>query len=305
MQPDLSIIIINWNTRDLLANCLDSIAQTGDDLAVEIIIVDNASDDGSQAMVRQRYPHVRLIANRENTGFARANNQGLTVSRGRYSLLLNSDTIILPGSLTALVDTADIYTDAGIIGCKLLNSDGSLQESWASFPTFWSEILGRNFRAGRLVDETRGLYEVDWVGGACLLARPAAIEAVGGLDESFFMYSEETDWCFRMRQQGWQVYYLAGAEIIHLGGGSASRTSATQLARLYESKIQFFAKHYGPWRAALLRYGLVLVNTLGLCRRALLWSVRPRERTEVKHGLTARWQFIGQLLRGQSAEISN
>lgn len=302
MQPDLSIIIINWNTCDLLANCLDSIAHTRGDLDLEIIVIDNASDDGSQAMIRQRYPHVRLIANQANTGFARANNQGLAVSQGRYSLLLNSDTIVLPGSLPALVDIADNYTDSGIIGCKLLNSDGSLQESWASFPTFWSEILGRNFRAGRLVDETHHLYDVDWVGGACLLVRPAAIEAVGGLDESFFMYSEEVDWCFRMRQQGWQVYYLASAKIIHLGGGSASRASTTQLIRLYESKIRFFAKHYGTWQATLLRYSLVFVNILSIFRRTVVSILQQPGQEAIHPWVAARWQFIGHLVRGRRTD---
>ncbi len=304
MVPDLSIIIVNWNTRDLLANCLDSIIQTGGELDIEIIVVDNASTDGSQAMVQQQFPQVHLIANRENVGFARANNQALVIGGGRYFLLLNSDTIVLPATLDSLVRLADTHSEAGVIGCKLLNSNGSLQESWASFPTFWSEMLGRNFRTRRLVEETPLVYKADWVGGACMLVRPAAIDKVGLLDESFFMYSEEVDWCFRMWQQGWQVYYLAGAEIIHLGGGSASRTSTAQLIRLYESKIHFFDKHYGRWQAALLRYGLVGVNILGLFRRAFIWALKRQKREELRHVLTARWQFISQLLRGWPAGVS-
>jgi GT2 family glycosyltransferase len=300
----LSIIIVNWNTRDLLAQCLESICDTISNLAFEIIVVDNASTDGSQEMIRQRFPQVRLIENDQNVGFARANNQALIISQGRYFLLLNSDTIVLPHALEKMVQFADAHSDAGIIGCRLFNSDSSLQASWASFPTFWSEVLGRNFRARRLVEEEPLAYEVDWVGGACMLVRPAAISEVGLLDESFFMYSEETDWCFRMRRHGWKVYYLASAEVIHLGGGSASRTSVTQLVRLYESKMRFFRKHYGARQADLLRFGLVTVNTLGLARRALAWPLQRQGREEGRHRLGAQWKLIWWLLRGQQSGLS-
>jgi len=301
---DLSIIIVNWNTRDLLAQCLQSIYDTISNMSFEIIVVDNASTDGSVAMIEEQFHGVRLIANQENVGFAQANNQALTTGRGRYFLLLNSDTIVLPGALEEMARFADAHSDAGIIGCKLLNGDGSLQESWASFPTIWSEILGCNFRTRQLVEETPLIYEVDWLGGACLLVRPAAINEVGLLDESFFMYSEETDWCFRMRQQGWKVYYLPEVEVIHLGGGSASRASATQLVRLYGSKIRFFRKHYGARQAGLLRYGLATVNALGLARRALAWPLQRQGREEVRCRLEAQWKLIWWLLRGQQLSVS-
>jgi len=301
---DLSIIIVNWNTCDLLAQCLQSVYDTANSIDFEIIVVDNASTDGSQAMVRYRFPQIRLIENQENVGFARANNQALITSRGRYFLLLNSDTIVLPGTLEEMVRFADQNSDGGIIGCKLLNRDGSLQESWASFPTIWSELLGCNFRTRRLVEETPLIYEVDWLGGACLLVRPAAINEVGLLDESFFMYSEETDWCFRMRRQGWQVYYLPGVGVIHLGGGSASRASVTQLIRLYESKIRFFRKHYSARQADLLRYGLTTVNALGLARHVLAWPLRRRGKEAVRCRLEAQWKLVWWLLRGRQPGAS-
>jgi hypothetical protein len=301
---DLSIIIVNWNARDLLTRCLQSVYDTTSNLDFEVIVVDNASNDGSQAMIRQRFPQVRLIENDQNVGFARANNQALTVSRGRYFLLLNSDTIVLPHALEKMVQFADAHAESGLIGCKLLNSDGSLQKSWASFPTFWSEVLGRNFRVRRRVEEEPLAYEVDWVGGACLLVQPAAINEVGLLDESFFMYSEETDWCFRMRRQGWKVYYLPGVEVIHLGGGSASRTNATQLVRLYDSKIRFFRKHYGARQTSLLRYGLAVVNALGLTWRALTWPLQWQRREQVRRRLEAQWKLIWWLLWGQQSDLS-
>jgi GT2 family glycosyltransferase len=301
---DLSIIIVNWNTRDLLTRCLQSVYDTMSNLDFEVIVVDNASNDGSQAMVRQRFPQVRLIENDQNVGFASANNQALTVSQGHYSLLLNSDTVVLPHALEKMAQFADAHSEAGIIGCRLLNSDGSLQKSWASFPTFWSEVLGRNFRVRRRVEGEPLAYEVDWVGGACLLVQPAAINEVGLLDESFFMYSEETDWCFRMRRQGWKVYYLPGVEVIHLGGGSASRANATQLVRLYDSKIRFFRKHYGARQTSLLRYGLAVVNALGLTRRALTWPLQWQRREQVRRRLEAQWKLIWWLLWGQQSDLS-
>jgi GT2 family glycosyltransferase len=301
---DLSIIIVNWNTRDLLTRCLQSVYDTMSNLDFEVIVVDNASNDGSQAMVRQRFPQVRLIENDQNVGFASANNQALTVSQGHYSLLLNSDTIVLPHALEKMAQFADAHSEAGIIGCRLLNSDGSLQKSWASFPTFWSEVLGRNFRVRRQVEGEPLAYEVDWVGGACLLVQLAAINEVGLLDESFFMYSEETDWCFRMRRQGWKVYYLPGVEVIHLGGGSASRANATQLVRLYDSKIRFFRKHYGARQTSLLRYGLAVVNALGLTRRALTWPLQWQRREQVRRRLEAQWKLIWWLLWGQQSDLS-
>jgi len=288
-MPDVSIIIVNWNTRDLLASCLDSITQTAGDLEVEIIVVDNASTDSSQAMVRERQPQVYLIENDRNVGFARANNRALATARGRYSLLLNSDTIVLPGTLETMVRFADLHPDAGIIGCKLLNRDGSLQESWASFPTLKSEILGQNVRKWQAVADTPNAYIVDWVGGACMLVRSVTVDEVGPLDEDFFMYSEETDWCYRVRQKDWLIYYLTSAGVVHLGGGSASRASAEQLLRLYESKIRFFHKHYDPTQAMLLRFGLVAANLSGLIRRAL--------QCNEQEALSARWTLIRGLLR--------
>lgn len=305
VMADLSIIVVNWNTKDLLSKCLQSIYDTTSNLAFEIIVVDNASTDGSQAMIRQQFPQVCLIENDQNVGFARANNQALTISRGRYFLLLNSDTIVLPYALEKMVQFADVHPEAGIIGCGLLNSDGSVQKSWASFPTFWSEMVGRNFRVRRLVEEDPATYDVDWLGGACLLVRPEAVNEVGWLDESYFMYSEETDWCFRMRQQGWKVYYLPGAKIIHLGSGSASRASVAQLVRLYESKIRFFHRHYGFRQAELLRCGLLAVNALGLARRALAWPLHRQEGQDMCHRLAAQWQLICRLRRGQPVRPSS
>lgn len=272
-MPDVSIIIVNWNTRDLLAGCLDSIERTTDGLDLEIIVVDNASTDGSRAMVRQQFPHVHLIANQENVGFAKANNQAMGASKGRYALLFNSDALATPGSIQALVRLADAKPQAGIVGAQLLNPDGSFQASHTPFPTLWQEFLiltglGRLLRGrwypSRGPEEDKGPQVVDYVGGACLLVRRQAVEEVGGLDEGYFMYAEEVDWCYRMKQAGWQVWYQPAAKVIHLGGGSSQNQRPQREADLYRSRVRFFRKHYGDRAAWLLKlqiYGFTAIKT--------------------------------------------
>lgn len=254
MSLDISIIIVNWNTRDLLADCLNSIARTAAGMAHEIIVVDNASSDGSREMVREHFPHVRLLVNAGNVGFAKANNQAIQASAGRYVLLLNSDTVVLPGALPALVRFMDAHPQVGIVGAKLLNRDGTLQPSWARFPTVWSELLGRNSRAREryLTREGALAFAVDWVGGACFMICRAVVEEVGLLDEGYFMYSEEMDWCFRVRQKSWLVCYYPEAQVVHLGRQSSRQASLRMKAELYQSKLTFFHKHYGRDRARLL-----------------------------------------------------
>ena len=267
---DLSIIIVNWNTRDLLLQCLDSIHKAESRLSFEVIVVDNGSTDDSVNAVSERFPTVRTIVNDQNLGFARANNQGISVGTGRYVMLLNSDTIVLPGALDKLVEFADEHPEVGVVGPKLLNTDGSLQASWAGFPTFWSELIGRNPAQRQPFKGSQFAYEVDWVMGACMLVRAKAIANAGMMDEDYFFYSEETDWCYRIKKTGWKVIYLAATELYHLGGGSADRASLLQLALLYQSKILFFRKHYGRHHGTLLRFGLVLANSFGVARRILL-----------------------------------
>lgn len=265
---DISIIILNWNTRDLLVDCLNTIFRHTADLSLEVIVVDNASTDGSQAMLREHFSQVRLIANHDNVGFARGNNQGMAVSQGRYWLLLNSDAFITPGSLTALLQIAEAQPRAGIVGAQLVNADGSFQASHTRFPSLWQEFLilsgvGR-WLLGRWYPSHgpeihKGPQPVDYVEGACLLVRPEAVRSAGGLDEGYFMYAEEVDWCYTLRQCGWEVWYQPAAKIIHLGGGSSQGRRTQREADLYRSRVRFFRKNYGNTAAWLLKgqiYGL-------------------------------------------------
>jgi GT2 family glycosyltransferase len=294
---DLSIIIVNWNTRELTARCLETIAAATHAASYEIIVVDNASSDGSADMIHERFPDVRLIRNTANAGFGVANNQGMAVARGRHMLLLNSDTELLAGTdvLSALAAFADAHPDAGVIGPKLLNADGSLQPSWARFPTLLSEMLGRTVLYRRAWPGETGAYETDWLSGACLLVPREVLAKTAGFDPRFFMYSEETDWCFRIRKAGYRAAYLERAWLVHLGGGSASRTSYTQLYRLYSGKILFFKVNYGVLASLLLRLGLFLSLTVGGARRWLKGTPEQRERARTL------WRVASVLLSGRPA----
>jgi len=282
---DVSIIILNWNTRDQLVKCLDAIGQTVGDLDTEIFVVDNASSDGSQAMVRQRFPHINLIANHENVGFARGNNQAMAVASGRYALLVNSDAFVWPGAIQALVDLADLQPQAGIVGAQLINADGSFQASHTPFPNLWREFLILS-GLGRLIygpwypsrrpEESKGPQIADYVEGACLLVRRQALEEVGGLDEAYFMYAEEVDWCYTMRAKGWQVWYQPAAKVTHLGGASSQSRRVQREADLYRSRVRFFRKHYGDRAAELLKLQIYTLTAVKIVVHGLLHLVSGR-----------------------------
>lgn len=277
-ELDLSIIIVNWNTRALLAQCLRSVYETAGDLKCEVIVVDNASTDGSAEMVSREFPSVRLVRNSENIGFARANNTAMAFAKGRYMLLLNSDTIVTQGALQALVRLADRQPRAGIIGAQLLNVDGSFQASYTSFPNLWQEFLILS-GLGRLLYRrwypshdagTKSSQVMGYVEGACLLVRPKAVREVGGLDESYFMYAEEVDWCFAMKSKGWQIWYEPEAKVIHLGGGSSQNRKPEREGDLYRSRIHFMNKNRNKINAMALKFLIYFFVSLKIIFHAFL-----------------------------------
>lgn len=304
-RPDLSVIIVNWNTRDLLAGCLQSLHDTIQEASFDIWVVDNASSDCSLEMVRERFPQTHIIANAENVGFVRANNQALERCRGRYVLLLNSDTRALPGSLDAVIQFMDQNPQAGLAGVRLLNADDSFQASYTAFPTLWREFLilttlGRRFvrpefpsygpQADRGPQEIAGYME-----GAFLLARREAVEQIGGLDERIFMYAEDVDWCYRFFRAGWGVWYLPNAPIVHYGGQSSKKRRGRMEAELYRGRVYFFHKHHGPAAAAALK-SLIYTLTLPkiLAHRVLHFLTRGRKGRAVT-GWTELRQALGSV----------
>lgn len=266
-MPLVSVVVVNWNTRELLARCLESIRPAAG-IACEMIVVDNGSTDGSQAMVRERFAPARLLANADNVGFAQASNQGAAAARGDYVLLLNSDAQLLDGALAALVELAAAQPKAAAVGARLLDIDHTFQASHGRFPTLGRELLilsgiGRLLYGGWYPssgpDEQLGPQPVEWVGGACMLLRRAAFDAVGGLDEGYFMYAEEMDLCYRLRAAGWEVWYQPAATVLHVGSASSVLHAPRREALLYRGRVRFFRKHHGAWKAVVL---MCLIFTL-------------------------------------------
>ena len=256
-QPDVSIVIVNWNTAELLHNCIWSIYKNTSSINFEVIVIDNGSIDNSIEMVRLRFADVKIITNIENKGFAAGNNQGVAAAKGRYVLLLNSDTIVLPGSIEKTVVFADSNRQAAVVGCRVLNADKTTQRSCFMFPSILNMFLSSTYlyklfpRNRLFAREAMGWWdwgdirEVDAVTGCFMLVRAEAIERVGLLDERFFMYAEEADWCYRFKQAGWKVMFTPDCEIIHLGGQSSRKIRGEMLIELRLSILKFIDKHYG------------------------------------------------------------
>ncbi|MFP4323686.1 MAG: glycosyltransferase family 2 protein [Anaerolineales bacterium] len=269
MTPDLSIIIVSWNVREMLRECLASIARYHGVLRVQIIVVDSASTDGSAAMVRADFPDVLLLAQAENIGFVRGNNLGLEHATGRYVLLLNPDTRVHAHALGDMVGYLDAHPEYAILGPHTLNTDGTHQSTRRRFPSLALALfestafqglaprgLLRRFYAQDLPDE--GTFPVDWVQGSALLARRTVYEAIGGLDPAFVMFFEELDWCKRAAAAGFGAVYLGAAYITHHGGGSTAQVSARKHTHFQFSKLRYFRKHHGRPAAWLLRAVIVL-----------------------------------------------
>ncbi|TSA11181.1 MAG: glycosyltransferase family 2 protein [Deltaproteobacteria bacterium] len=248
---DISIIIVNWNTKDLLRNCLNSIYQTVQNISFEIIVVDNASHDGSVAMLREEFPQVTIIENTTNLGFGAANNQAISIMKGRYALLLNTDTILTKDAVYELFSFMEAHPDAATACGQLLNADGSKQNSIASFPTLWTLFLNTSlleYLLPKSYPSKRYDYkwpiEVDSGIGACLMVRKQAIDEVGMFDERYFFFFEETDWALQMKTAGWKIYHVPSARIYHLQGQSIGRDIRSRI-EFYRSRYQFFRKWKG------------------------------------------------------------
>jgi len=253
-KPDVTIIIVNWNTREILRDCLRSVYRNAGPIDFEVIVVDNASTDGSAEMVRTEFDKVQLIANSDNRGFAAANNQGMAVATGRYVLLLNSDTIVLDGAIARSVEFADVHSDAAVIGCRVLNRDRSLQPTCFMYPSvlnlaiavlYLDKLFPRNrfFGRERMTWWNRDdVREVEVVTGCYMLVRREALDCVGLMDSDYFMYGEETDWCWRFHRAGWRLMFTPSGEIIHLGGQSTAQVRPRMLLQLRSGVLLFFHK---------------------------------------------------------------
>ncbi len=271
---DLSIIIVNWNTKDLLADCLESLIGIQQSVR-EVIVVDNASMDGSAGMVYAHFPWVTLIESPDNLGFAAGNNLALRHATGKYVLLLNPDTVVTEWAIERLWHVLAACPTAGIAGAQLLNADGSPQMSVGIYPSVWSELplLNRRLnpvRSTRQISTAGGdltVQSVDWVSGACLMIKREVIEAIGLLDESFWLYTEETDWCYRAKTAGWDVLLVLQSQVYHLARAASRQRFVVTMLHFYQSRVRFVCKHHG------LRRGNIAKRVYWL--KAQVWQARP------------------------------
>lgn len=262
-KPELSIIIVNWNTKDLLRKCLRSIYETVPPIGFQAMVVDNASSDGSAEMVETDFPEAVVIRSDRNLGFSGGNNLGLAKARGNYLMLLNSDAELLPESASGMIQFMRNNPEAGMVGPKLVSPDGALQINGQKFPTFFREVMGL-LRIHRLIPSVGKAgwgredfdvnSEVDALAGACMLVRREIVETVGKLDDKFFMYYEDVDWCYRIKKAGWKIFYLGEAEIVHAWAESAKKQGIVKSnGILYKSQYHYFRKHHGLLPALALR----------------------------------------------------
>lgn len=301
--PDISVIIVNWNSKDYLRACLQSLARHHPaDLATEVIIVDGGSFDGCGEMLAKEFPYVVFIQSPDNIGFARANNLGARQARGQFLLLLNPDTEFVEDSLTVMHATLTAYPGIGAVGCRLLNSDRSLQTSCVqAFPTVLNQLLDSEFLRERfprsalwgmqaLHDRGEQPRAVEVLSGACILLRHECFEAVGGFSKEYFMYGEDLDLCFRIRSAGWKVCHVSTTRLLHHGGGSSRQAAGDFSNIMMRASVHRFIKtHQGPMAAAAYR----ITTSLGaLVRLVLIAPLMLFGNGLVRHGTGSLRKWI-------------
>ena len=299
---DLSITIVSFNSRKYLDQCLKSICKDPTEVSHELIIVDNHSSDGSVEFVQRAYPKVRIIINKENRGFAAGNNQAFGVAQGRYLLLLNPDTIVQKGSLAELVSFMDSHDRCGVAGAALLNIDGKAQPTGVKFPGLWnmfveSVFLDRLLPRSRIFGRHKERYEdsmaprpVDYVQGSCLIVRSSILAEVGSLDERFFMYFEEVDWCWRITEADWQVFLCPAVTIVHIGGETMGHFDEHRLTYYHRGLLLFTTIHYGAGKTVLFR---ILICWRSLIRLVVWLAVAASQPSLRRTALSSIRGYLG------------
>ncbi len=311
-MTDLSVVIVTWNSEWDLERCLPSLQTAAQGLAMEVVVVDNASTDGSVDAVGRYLPGATVIVNAVNKGFAVANNQAFAMVKGRYLCLLNPDTVVTHDALGELCRYLDAHPSVWACGPDMRNEDGSPQRNGVRFPTLWNIFaealfLDRLFPRSRLFGAHRELYvdhgvarPVDFLQGACLMVRSDVLKRVGGLDDAYFMYFEETDWCYRIKKAGGEVHYCPDGTVVHFGGGSFAHYDEHRLFHYHVSLLRFFMQHYGIPSQIALRALLMLRSGI----RVLVWSgvllIRPSARPECLSTLKGYFRVARLLVFGGS-----
>ncbi|MBE0540481.1 MAG: glycosyltransferase family 2 protein [Verrucomicrobia bacterium] len=303
---DLSVIIVNWNSREYLRKCVASIVAQTHGLEYEIIVIDSASYDGSDQMLRDEYPQVRFIQSRENLGFARANNQAYAISRGEYLLFLNPDTEVVGPAINVLHSALKCLPDAGAVGGKLLNTDGTLQTSCVqAFPSILNQLLNvEAFRrltprarlwGMRAVFESNGKpSKVEMISGACLMMRRSVFERVGRFSPDYFMYAEDVDLCYKARQAGFTNYYLGDAVVVHHGGGSSQQARSNfSNIMMCDSVWRLFKKTRGRLYGLAYRVAMLVSAVVRLAVLVVLFpAVQARRHRQAWRAAIRKWNAV-------------
>ncbi len=291
---DLSIIIVSWNTRDLLKECLDSIYKYTSNITFEVIVVDNASSDGSVDLVKKMFPQVHVIANDYNAGFTKANNQGIKISNGKYIAILNPDTRLIENVFGPLVEIMKKQNDIGAIGPKILSGDGtSIQYVCArKLPTPYLDLINNLKLDKKFPNLFSGIYMYNWdhnnsrfvelISGACMVIRKKTIEDIGLFDEKQFMYADDLDMCKRILEGRWKIYYHANVSIIHYGGESSKKIKIFTNIAMLESKYYYYQKHHGKNYAIIFCLQTLVVNG-GKYLRSKLIRNKKEQYIELTH----------------------
>jgi len=293
LQPDVSVIIVNLNTRALLDACLESVCKAVAEATMEVIVIDNGSTDGSVELVREQYPNVHVQVNQMNEGFAQPNNDGMHLAKGRYLFLLNSDAELRPGAIRRLVQFMDERPEVGACGPRLVYPDGRQQRSVRGFPSLWTHVcdmflLDAVFSGSPLFGRGEMAYfdysntaAVDHTMAAAFLVRREILETVGDLDERFSIYYNDMDWCYRIVRQGWQIFYVHDAVVIHHLGSTVNERNRNfgVFEELYDNTMLFFQKRYGRWAVPVYK----ILLAVGFSFRVVCWGIaymlRPSDHT--------------------------
>lgn len=279
---DASVIIVSWNAKKFLLDCLETVYSDLNGLDHEVIVVDNASGDGSAGAVKEFYPKALVIENSSNEGFARANNTGIKKSSGEFILLINSDVKVIPGCIPALLKFLSEHGSAGVVGPMVLNGDLTLQKTSRRFPNLAITLLSalgieRTFLPH---NETR---EAQALSGCFLAVRREALIDVGLLDERFFFYAEDKDWCKRFSDAGWKAFYHPEAKAIHYGGASSAKAPVKFYIEMHRANLQYWEKHHGSLSKAAYLFIMIIHQALRILRGAALYMLRPSSREEAAY----------------------
>lgn len=288
LAPSISVVIVSYNTRDMTLKCLDALYTNLAAIPAEVWLVDNASTDGTVADVQRDFPKVQVIANNRNVGFGTANNQAMRQASGKYILLLNTDAFVKPYTLATLIQYLDAHPETAAIGPRILNADGSLQHSCHRFPSplrtmCENLLLSAAFPNNSMVGDLRNWphdseCDVDFVIGACVLFRRSVLETIGLFDEEFFMYAEETDLFYRLKQAGHRTVFVPTAQCIHLGGGSGKEQSDRVFCEFRRGQEKFFRKHYGIFGLTWYRAWMIFGAALRILLFGTFAVLRPRQK---------------------------